>query len=66
MTLTAQSAESDPARRKATEQLNWALALRLAGEFQGFARDLHDEATIALAGTAVTPALESVLQEHLR
>ena len=27
-------------RRWQTEQLNWALILRLAAEFQGFARDL--------------------------
>lgn len=35
---------SGPGRRWRTRELNWALALRLAGEFQGFARDLHDEA----------------------
>jgi hypothetical protein len=29
-------------RRWRTEQLNWALTLRLAGEFQGYARELHD------------------------
>jgi hypothetical protein len=28
-------------RRWRTQQLNWALILRLAAEFQGFARDLH-------------------------
>jgi hypothetical protein len=31
-------------RRRGTEQINWALTLRVAAEFQGFARDLHDEA----------------------
>ena len=31
-------------RRWRTEQLNWALTLRLAAEFQGYARELHDEA----------------------
>jgi hypothetical protein len=31
-------------RRWKTQQINWALALRTAGEFQGFCRDLHDEA----------------------
>jgi len=31
-----------PGRRWRTRELNWALTLRLAGEFQGFARDLHD------------------------
>jgi hypothetical protein len=30
-------------RRWRTEQLNWSLVMRIAGEFQGFARDLHDE-----------------------
>jgi hypothetical protein len=35
---------SGPGRRWATEQLNWALTLRLAAEFQGFARELHDVA----------------------
>jgi hypothetical protein len=33
-----------PGRPRHTEQLNWALTLRLAGEFQGFARELHDVA----------------------
>jgi hypothetical protein len=31
-----------PGRRWRTRELNWALTLRLAGEFQGFARHLHD------------------------
>jgi hypothetical protein len=31
-------------RRWRTEQLNWSMTLRLAGEFQGFARELHNEA----------------------
>lgn len=31
-----------PGRRWQTEQLNWALILRLAGEFQGFCIELHD------------------------
>ena len=35
---------SNRGRRYATEQLNWSITLRLAGEFQGFVRDLHDEA----------------------
>ena len=30
-----------PGRRWRTEQINWSTTLRLAGEFQGFARDLH-------------------------
>jgi hypothetical protein len=32
-----------PGRRWVTEELNHAMILRLASEFQGFARDLHDE-----------------------
>jgi hypothetical protein len=31
-------------RRWRTEQLNWSITMRLAGEFQGFARELHDQA----------------------
>jgi hypothetical protein len=31
-----------PGRRVGTAQLNWSMVLRLAGEFQGYARDLHD------------------------
>ncbi len=34
-----------PGRRWRTEQLNLALALRLAVEFQGFSRELHDVAS---------------------
>lgn len=33
-----------PGRRVGTEQLNLALMVALAGEWQGFARDLHNEA----------------------
>lgn len=35
---------SGPGRRWRTEQVNWALVLRLAGEFQGYCRDVHDDA----------------------
>ena len=31
-------------RRTATRQVNWAITLQLAGEFQGYARELHAEA----------------------
>jgi hypothetical protein len=51
-----------PGRRTATRQINASLALGLAAEFQGFARDLHDESIFCLAATAVTPDLRSVLQ----
>jgi hypothetical protein len=36
-------------RQTATEHLNLALFVRLAGEFQGFCRDLHDDAAIVIA-----------------
>ncbi|MFC6088328.1 hypothetical protein Q5530_04395 [Saccharothrix sp. BKS2] len=35
---------SKAGRRWATEELNHAIILRLASEFQGYCRDLHDEA----------------------
>lgn len=35
---------SNAGRRWATEELNHAIILRLASEFQGYCRDLHDEA----------------------
>lgn len=49
-------------RRTATEQINWAIAHRLASEFQGYVRDLHDEASETLVGRAqfATAAHESV------
>jgi hypothetical protein len=36
-------------RQTATEHLNLALFIRLAAEFQGFCRDLHDDAAIVIA-----------------
>jgi hypothetical protein len=55
-----------PGRRWRTRELNWALTLRLAGEFQGFGRDLHDLAVdyfvdIVSAGNA---DLAQVLRER--
>lgn len=52
-----------PGRRWRTEQVNWALILRLAAEFQGFSRALHDQ-TAAFFGTSVAatnPAIGTVL-----
>lgn len=37
-----------PGRQHATEHLNSALFLRLAAEFQGFCRDLHTDAVLAI------------------
>jgi hypothetical protein len=50
-------------RRWATEELNHALVLRLASEFQGFCRDLHDEAVGRLVETVApaNPQLQQVL-----
>lgn len=45
----AQMGGSGRGRRGRTEQVNWALTARLTGEFQGFARDLHDEASDVFA-----------------
>ena len=58
---------SGAGRRWQTEQLNWALVLRIAAEFQGFARDLHDQGadyfvTRAAGGNA---SLASVLNSRL-
>jgi hypothetical protein len=41
-----------PGRRWRTEQVNWSITLRLAGEFQGFARDLHTLSTDCFADWA--------------
>ena len=53
-----------PGRRWRTEQLNWALMLRLAAEFQGYARDLHDESVDFFVASAApaNPALEQQLR----
>ncbi len=53
-----------PGRRWVTDELNQALILRLASEFQGFARDLHDEAGLFVA-ECVAPGNLSV-QDSLR
>jgi hypothetical protein len=43
---------TSPGRRIDTEQINWSLVLRLAGEFQGFARELHDLGAETFSGWA--------------
>jgi hypothetical protein len=54
-------------RRWRTRELNWALTLRLAGEFQGFARDLHDLAVDFFVATASAGNVDlaKVLQERV-
>lgn len=44
-----QVAGTGPGRKWTTRQLNGSLLFRLASEFQGFARDLHDEAADVFA-----------------
>jgi hypothetical protein len=39
-------------RRWRTQQINWSITLRLSGEFQGFARDLHTLASDQFASWA--------------
>jgi hypothetical protein len=58
---------SGPGRRWRTEQVNWALTLRLAGEFQGFARDLHDLVVdhFVLIVVQANPPLENVLRSRM-
>lgn len=54
---------SGAGRRVRTQQINWALVLLLAAEFQGFARDLHDQATsrFAVLGCNGDPQIEAIL-----
>lgn len=54
-------------RRWRTEQLNWALTLRLAGEFQGFARELHDQAVECCVNSIanVNPVLAGVIRINM-
>lgn len=50
-------------RRWRTQQVNWAIILRLAGEFQGFARDLHDLTVDEFAAQmGSSPATASVVR----
>lgn len=55
---------SGPGRRWRTEQLNWAITMRLAGEFQGYARELHDLAIDCYVKQIdiVNPALGSIVR----
>ena len=46
----ARVTEKKRGRQYATEHLNMALFVRLAAEFQGFCRDLHEDAVLAIVG----------------
>ncbi|MGQ0464552.1 MAG: hypothetical protein ACT4QG_04440 [Sporichthyaceae bacterium] len=54
-------------RRWLTTELNHALIVRLASEFQGFCRDLHDESIRVLVDVRVAndPALAALLRSAL-
>lgn len=56
-----------PGRRVGTVQLNWSMALRLAAEFQGYSRDLHDIAVDHLTESLAPKAspLASILRTNL-
>lgn len=59
--------DSDSEDHWKTEQVTWALVLLLAAEFQGFCRDLHDQAGIAFARATACEnlRLERVLRDQL-
>ncbi|MEV6603867.1 hypothetical protein [Kutzneria sp. NPDC051319] len=54
-------------RRWTTEQINWSLTIRIAGEFQGFCRDLHDDAVECFVRNVAgsNQGLATVLQSRL-
>lgn len=56
-----------PGRRWRTEQLNWALVLRVAAEFQGYARALHDQAVDVFVTEAapMNTSLQGVMRLRL-
>lgn len=52
-------------RRFATQQINYAYALLLSSEFQGFCRDLHTEATNCIVAAVTPTAVQTVLLARL-
>lgn len=58
---------SGPGLRLRTQQLNWALVLLLSAEFQGFARDLHDDSSLAFASlSASSQDLRTIILSRFR
>ena len=57
---------SGPGRHYATQQINQAYALILAGQFQAFCRDLHTEGAQYLAGVITPVACQAVVEDQLR
>jgi hypothetical protein len=51
-------------RRYATEQINHAYVVLLAGQFQGFCRGLHSEAVDYLVRTSPSPIMQAILQQN--
>lgn len=56
-----QATGAGPGRRWQTSQLNRSLMVALVAQFQGFCRDLHDDA-VKVHVTAATPGQRSLLQ----
>ena len=54
-----------PGRRYATQQINQAYALLLASQFQGFCRDLYDEAVVHLVAAIAPRSLQVVARVSL-
>ena len=52
-------------RRYATLQVNYAYAMLVSSQFQGFCRDLHTEAIDVLVGVVQPPALATVAHAAL-
>lgn len=51
-------------RRWSTESTNWSLTLRLAAEFQGFVRDLHENTVDALIPTVSNPTIGDLIRNN--
>jgi hypothetical protein len=56
---------SGPGRRYATQQINYAYAVLLSSQFQGFCRDLHDECVGLLVQWVTPVALRDAFEEAL-
>jgi hypothetical protein len=55
-----------PGRRTATMQINCAYAVLLSSQFQGFCRDLHEEAMDHLLATSVLPPLQILVRMNIQ
>lgn len=57
--------ETGPGRRTATQQLNYAYAVLLSSQFQGFCRDLHFEAIDHIVSLLSPRSLRDVVRKQL-